>query len=143
MMCAASLDSAAQQWRSLINRMGSASIAVYVWHLSALALCSGIIALGAPTPTRLTPLWWLTRPLWFAGVLGVTALLAMATSSVRTQLRTRPQHTHHCRTIEIGVALAVIGAGIIGLYGPRTLPGATLATIAFIGSWWCLRTTEQ
>ena len=143
MMCAASLDSAAQRWRSLIDRMGTASIAVYGWHLSALALCSGIIALGVPTPTRLTTLWWLTRPLWFAVVLGVTALFAMATSYVRTQQRKRTQRTHHGRTIEIGVVLAVIGAGIVGLYGPRTLPGASLATIAFIGSWWCLRTTEQ
>ena len=143
MMCAASLDSIAQRWRSLIDRMGTASIAVYMWHLNALALCSGIIALGAPTPTRLTTLWWLTRPLWFAGVLGVTALFVTATSSVRTQLRKRPQHTHHGRTIEIGVVLAVIGAGTIGLYGPRTLPGATIAIIAFIGSWWCLHATEQ
>lgn len=143
MMCATSLDAVAQRWRSLISRMGTASIAVYVWHLSALALCAGVIALGMPTPTRLTRPWWLTRPLWFAAVLGVTALFATATSYVRTQLRKPPQHTHRGRTIEIGVGLAVIGAGTIGLYGPRTLTGATIASLAFIGSWWCLRTTEQ
>ena len=143
MMCASSLDSLAERWQSVINRLGTASIAVYTWHLSALALCAGVIALGMPTPTRLSPLWWLTRPLWFAGVLGVTALFAIATSYVQTQLRKRPQHMRHGNTFEIGVVLAVIGSGTIGLYGPRTLPGATIASIAFIGSWRCLRTTEQ
>jgi hypothetical protein len=143
MMIAPSLDSLARRWRSAINALGTASIAVYMWHLSALALCAGLIALGIPTPTRLTASWWLTRPLWFALVLGITALFAMATSFVRKHLQSRAPRPPMAETFHAGVALAILGAGIIGLYGPRTLPGATIAIASFIGSWWCLRTTEQ
>ena len=143
MMIATSLDSVARRWHSIINALGTVSIAVYMWHLSALALCAGLIALGVPSPTRLTASWWLTRPLWFALIIGITALFATATSFVRKQVQFRTPRPHVAETFHAGVALAVLGAGVIGLYGPRTLPGATIAIAAFIGSWWCLRTTEQ
>ena len=143
MVIATSLDSIARRWHSIINSLGTVSIAVYMWHLSALALCAGIIALGAPAPTRLTNAWWLTRPLWFAFIIGITALLASATSFTRKKLQSPTSEPHATAHFHAGVALAILGAGIIGLYGPRTLPGATIAIAAFIGSWWCLRTTEQ
>ena len=143
MMIATSLDSVARHWRSLINTLGTVSIAVYMWHLSALALCAGFIALGVPSPTRLSTSWWLTRPLWFALVIGITALFATATSFARKYLQSRTQQPHVAETFHAGIALAILGGGIIGLYGPRTLPGATIAMASFIGSWWCLRTTEQ
>ena len=143
MMIATSLDSVARHWRSLINTLGTVSIAVYMWHLSALALCAGLITLGVPSPTRLTTSWWLTRPLWFALVIGITTLIASATSFTRKKLQSRTPRPPMAETFHAGVALAILGAGIIGLYGPRTLPGATIAIAAFIGSWWCLRTTEQ
>ena len=143
MMNATPLDSVARRWRSLINALGTVSIAVYMWHLSALALCAGLIALGAPSPTRLSTAWWLTRPLWFALVIAITAMLASATSFTRKKLQSRASKPHVAETFHAGVALAILGAGIVGLYGPRTLPGASIAIAAFIGSWWCLRTTER
>lgn len=143
MLIASSLDSVAIRRRSIITSLGTASIAVYMWHLSALALCAGLIALGAPTPTRLTTSWWLSRPLWFGLVIGVSALFATATSFARKKLQSRTPQLHTASTFHAGVALATLGAGVIGLYGPRTLPGATIAIAAFIGSWWCMHTTEQ
>ena len=143
MMIATSLDSLARRRRSVIDSLATVSVAVYMWHLSALALCAGLIALGIASPTRLTTTWWLTRPFWFALVIGVTVLFATATSFVRKQLHSHTPRPHVVETFHAGIALAILGGGIIGLYGPRTLPGATIAMASFIGSWWCLRTRER
>jgi hypothetical protein len=72
-------------WRRggrLFARVAGAAIGIYIWHLTALALCAAAIAAGVPVPTRLTPLWWATRPLWWATVLVVTAGFVMATGVV-------------------------------------------------------------
>lgn len=86
MLAASWLDRLAELHRGLFDRGGEASVAVYVWHLSALALCAAVLAAGVWAPARFSGAWWLTRPLWFAAVLGVTGLLAAATSWTRARL---------------------------------------------------------
>jgi hypothetical protein len=140
MVFAGGLDGLAARWRGLFDRAGEASVAVYVWHLSALALCAAALAAGLWAPVRFSAGWWLTRPAWFAAVLGVTGLLAAATAWARRRLRrdTEPVGPTNVR-IGIGVACATVGAGVIGLLGPRTLPSATVAIALFVAGWWCLR----
>ncbi len=81
--------------------------------------------------------------MWFAAVLGVTGLLAAATAWVRrrTHRDTAPVEPTNIR-IGIGLACATVGAGIVGLLGPRTLPSAALAMATFVAGWWCLRSTS-
>jgi hypothetical protein len=141
MVVANGLDRLAARWRGLLDRAGDASVAVYAWHLTALALCAAAIAAGLWAPARLSTAWWLTRPLWFAAVLGVTVLLAGATALGRGRQRRGsgpPGYPSTVRTL-VGLVSTTIGAAIIGLRGPRTLPSATLAAAAFVIGWWCLR----
>jgi hypothetical protein len=141
MVVANGLDRLAARWRRLFDRAGDVSVAVYVWHLTALALCAAVIAAGLWAPVRFSSGWWLTRPLWFAVVLGVTALLAALTGRGRDRQRreTVPIGRPPTTRIALGVASTTIGAAIVGLYGPRTLPSAVLAASAFVTGWWCLR----
>jgi hypothetical protein len=143
MMAAGALDRFAARWRGLFDRAGEASVAVYAWHLSALALCAAALAAGLWAPVRFSTGWWLTRPLWFAAVLGVTGLLAAATAWTRRRLRrdTDPVGPTNA-VIGLGVVCATLGAGVIGLLGPRTLPSATVAITLFVVGWWCLRSAS-
>lgn len=127
--------------RGVFDRAGEASVAVYVWHLTSLALCAAVIAAGLWAPPRFSTGWWLTRPLWIAAVLGVTGLLAGATALGRRRSHDEivPRSPSTAR-IAIGLVAATVGAGVVGLLGPRTLPSATLAAVAFLTGWWCLRT---
>ena len=141
MMLASRLDRLAGRWRSVFDRAGSVSVAVYVWHLTALALCAAVIAAGVWAPVRFSSGWWLTRPLWFAAVLGATTLLAALAGFGRDRQRrgTDPFGCPSTTRIVTGLVSTTIGAAIIGLVGPRTLPSAVLAAIAFVTGWWCLR----
>lgn len=141
MMIADWLDRVAARARGVFDRAGEASVAVYVWHLTSLALCAAVIAAGLWAPPRFSTGWWLTRPLWIAAVLGVTGLLAGATALGRRRSHDEivPRSPSTAR-IAIGLVAATVGAGVVGLLGPRTLPSATLAAVAFLTGWWCLRT---
>jgi hypothetical protein len=140
MTIASWLDRVALRARRMLDRAGEVSVAVYVWHLSALALCAAVIAAGLWAPLRLSAAWWLTRPLWFAAVLGVTGLLAAATERGRSRLHGEsPRAAPSTTRIGVGVAITTVGAGVVGLLGPRTLPSATVAAAAFVIGWWLLR----
>jgi hypothetical protein len=146
MMMASGLDGLAARRRRLFDQAGAVSVAVYVWHLTALALCAAVIAAGLWAPVRFSLGWWLTRPLWFAAVLGATALLvALAGRGRDRQHReTTPLGRPSTTRIAIGLASTTAGAGIVGLLGPRTLPSALLAASTFVTGWWCLRpATDQ
>jgi hypothetical protein len=141
MMMASGLDRLAARWRRLFDRAGDVSVAVYVWHLTALALCAAVIAAGLWAPVRFSIGWWLTRPLWFAAVLGITALLAALTSRGRDRQHRETAALGNSPTTRIAVGLmsATVGAAIVGLLGPRTLASAVIAASAFVAGWWCLR----
>jgi hypothetical protein len=139
MVAAGGLDRLAAHWRRLFDRAGEASVAVYAWHLSALALCAAVLAAGVWAPVRFSPGWWLTRPMWFAAVLGVTGLLAAATAWARRRIHRETEGESTDFRIVVGLACATVGAGAIGLLGPRTLPSATFAMAAFVAGWWFLR----
>ena len=139
MVVAGGLDRLAARWRGLFDRAGEASVAVYVWHLSALAFCAAALAAGVWAPVRFSMGWWLTRPMWFAAVLGVTGLLAAATAWVRRRIHRETEGESTNIRIGVGLVCATVGAGVIGLLGPRTLPSATFAMAAFVAGWWCLR----
>lgn len=143
MVGARALDRAGKRWRKLWDRAGEAAVGIYLWHLSALALCGGAIALGMPVPERLTTAWWLTRPLWWAAVIGVALGFVLATDAVRGRLRkksrsalTQPQPVV---VVLFGVVLTAAGAGLVGLRGPRSAPLALWCTGLFVAAWLAFR----
>lgn len=135
------LDRAGRRWRRLWDRAGDAAIGVYVWHLTALALCGAVIAAGLAVPDRLTPAWWLTRPVWWAAVLTVTAGFVGATSVVRARLagRGRRPSRHAPTQAVLGVVAAAAGGAVVGLRGPRTIALALACSVLFAAAWWLLR----
>ena len=141
LMGARLLDRAGRRWRRLWDRAGEAAVGVYAWHLTALALCAGVIALGLPSPERLTVPWWLTRPLWWAAVLAVTLGFVVATAAVRSRLRRDDRAPGPPPTwrAALGVAVAAAGGALVGLRGPRTTPLAVACSALFVIAWWLLR----
>lgn len=143
MVVASFLDRIGARLRHLLSRAGQAAVGVYVWHLTAVALCAAVLAAGFGAPTRFSVAWWLSRPLWFGAVLVITTGLVAATNTARRRLvkRTRSSATQG-RFAELrqpfGVALSTAGAAIVGLIGPRTLPAAITATVCFVAGWWLL-----
>ncbi|HVT75665.1 MAG TPA: acyltransferase family protein [Acidimicrobiales bacterium] len=135
------LDNIGARWRHMWDRAGELSLGIYAWHLTALSLCGAVLAAGFPAPTRLTTLWWLTRPLWYAAVLGLATLFVLATSGVRAQLRRRSRADTAPPQLQaaLGVVLAVAGGATVGLRGPRSLPLAAWCAAFFVGSWLLLR----
>ena len=131
------LDRLARRWRGLLDRAGEAAVGVYVWHLSGLALCAAALAAGLWAPQRFSLGWWLTRPLWFAAVLGVTALLVGLTSKARRGKP--PGEGSGSARVWAGLVFTTVGAGIVGLWGPRTVAGAIASVVGFGGGWWLLR----
>lgn len=137
MVAGGGLDRLARRWRGLLDRAGEAAVGVYVWHLSGLALCAAGLAAGLWAPQRFSLGWWLARPLWFAVVLGVTGLLVGLTSRVRRS-ESRGEPSGPAR-VSAGLVLTTVGAGIVGLWGPRTVAGAIASVVGFAGGWWLLR----
>ncbi len=140
MVASRRLDGLAARYRRILDSAVAAAVGVYVWHLTALAGCAGAIAAGLWAPQRFTRGWWLTRPLWFAAVVGVTGLLAALTARVqrpsgqRESLPPRPCGTAGTSLVA-GLVLATTGAAVVGLRGPRTLPAAAVAVASFVAAW--------
>jgi hypothetical protein len=137
LLCAGWLDVAGHRWRRWWDRAGEAAVGVYLWHLTALALCAGVVALGAPVPERLTATWWLTRPLWWAAVIAVSLGLVAVTAAVRSRLR-RPDVAPVSPGVGAaiaGVVLTAAGAALVGLRGPRTAPLALACSASFLAAW--------
>lgn len=141
LLLAGPLDRLGLRFRRLWSRAGEAAVGIYVWHLTAMALCVGLVALGLPAPTRLTASWWWTRPLWWALVLGVTAAIVALSAWVRGRLaaRHRPRPMVSTVRLALGVVAATAGAARVGINGPRTVDLALECTALFVLGWWLLR----
>jgi len=136
---AAALDRLGRRWRSAWDRAGAAAVAVYAWHLTALALCGAAVAAGVPVPARLSGTWWASRPLWFAAVLGVTAGLVAITAVTRTALRRRGVERSGPGTggAVVGTVVTAVGAAVVGLEGPRSV-GLAVAIVTLFALGWAL-----
>lgn len=135
------LDAAGRRWRRLWDRAGEAAVGVYLWHLSALAVCGGVIALGLPVPERLTGTWWWSRPIWWVSVITVALGFVAASAAVRTRARgaaRSPRRATRRRALA-GVVLASAGAALVGLRGPRTVELAVACSALLVSAWLSLR----
>jgi hypothetical protein len=139
-LLADALDGLGARFRAFWRRAGSLAIAVYAWHLTALSLCVGIVAIpDVPAPRRLGLAWLLMRPLWIALVVGVCAVLVGLTAWVRARLaaRARPHPVAPLAQLTAGTVLAAAGGAYVGLRGPGTVPRA-LVCCALLGAGWLL-----
>jgi hypothetical protein len=143
LVLAGALDRVGARRRAVVRAGNGVAVGVYVWHLTALALCGGVVALGLPVPERSTGWWWVTRPLWWAAVLAVTAALVAASARVRQVLVDRRLgRPAGCErgavAASTGVVLAAVGAALVGLRGPSSVATAAVALGALLSGWWLL-----
>lgn len=55
--------------RTAVDLIGKHSLTAYLWHMPALALLAAVLlVLRFPWPEPLGTAWWLTRPVWLAGI---------------------------------------------------------------------------
>ena len=133
MVFAQQLDVLAAQCQRILRRMNALSVGAYVWHLTAIAICAGFVALGAPMPTRFSLDWWILRLPWFIMVLVITAVLVVGTRMIQKHLQSKDlQESVHIKTNTVGLVLVSVGSLVTGLYGPRTLPTALAMTGCFL-----------
>jgi hypothetical protein len=139
LVLAGGLDRIGVRRRAAVRAGNRVAVGVYVWHLTALALCGGVVALGLPVPERSTGWWWATRPMWWAAVLAVTAALVAASARVRQILVDRGSvRERGAAAVGAGVVLAAVGAALVGLRGPATATLAGVALAALLSGWWLL-----
>jgi hypothetical protein len=138
---ARALDGVGRRWRGLWDRAGEVAVGVYVWHLTALALCAGAVAAGVPVPDRLTVLWWLTRPVWWIAVLAVTTGFVRLTAGFGSRRSGQDRAPVASPGGQLGVAIVVASAGgaVVGLRGPRTIVLAVVCSALFVAGWHLLR----
>lgn len=135
------LDLVGRRWRKLWDRAGDAAVGIYVWHLTALALCAAIIAAGVPVPSRLTVAWWATRPLWWAAVLAMATALVALTAIGRTWVghRRTDERTVSAGRALAGVVVSAAGGAYVGLEGPASGARAAVCSLLFVTAWFLLR----
>ena len=144
MVAARVLDRLGVRRRAAVDRASTFSVPVYLWHLTALALCSGAVALGLSVPERMTVGWWLGRPLWWASVLAVTAGLVALSAAGREALvrwRPRPDGTSPggVAAVVVGTVLAAAGAALVGVRGPTSVVLAVSTVTLLTVGWRLLR----
>jgi Acyltransferase family len=139
LVVAPGLDRAGRRWPALWRQAGAAAVGVYAWHLTALALCAGVIAAGLPVPDRLSFTWWVSRPLWWLAVLGVTLPLVVLTARMPRR-RERPDAAAPSRRRgAIGAGILTAAAAFVGRYGPTTVGRAVVGSGLFLMAWIVLR----
>ena len=108
--------------------LGSRIMSVYLWHLTVMVLVIGLALLLAPWALGaepLSPVWWLSRPLWWAvllaGTAGVVALVGRFERPRPDAPGSRPVEAWRPVTATV---LACGGLGLMagqGLVGPDGL----------------------
>jgi hypothetical protein len=138
------LDGVGRRFQRLVQRAGEAAVGIYLWHLTALALCAAVIAAGAPVPDRLTAWWWFTRPIWWLAVLTLTIGLVQLTALGRALLARRGGRGGRASSppgprVSLGIAAATAGAAVTGIEGPRSVGFAVVCSGLFVVGWLLLR----
>lgn len=111
------------------------AMTIYLWHMPVLLAMAGACALFAivtgftlPEPSSIA--WWMTRPLWLAGVFTLTAALAWALAAVEARPAPIPAATPRRLVAASGLGItAVIGLLVTGA-SPLTTAIAVVMMLA-------------
>jgi peptidoglycan/LPS O-acetylase OafA/YrhL len=133
-----------QVWRVVIAISGFI-MTLYLWHLSAMSLlaAAGIFAADGAA-FRIEPgtwRWWLTRPLWIASLLLVTAGLIAIFGRFERRVSDAPPPRHR-RALTVGVLLCAGSLAAVANFGISTpdavihwsLPIAALLGAGLLGA---------
>ncbi|WP_052492845.1 acyltransferase family protein [Microbacterium sp. MEJ108Y] len=112
---------------AFVNRR---TMTIYLWHMPTLLAMAGICAMaslssGIALPEPSTLAWWVSRPLWLAAALTLTAAIAVAFTRVETQ--PSPPAADSTRRIAIAAALGVASVVLLLVAGTTVLTSALAA----------------
>jgi fucose 4-O-acetylase-like acetyltransferase len=112
---------------SAVVRFGSMAMTVYLWHLSLLVIAFIALAgAGINPPAPGSGLWWVTRPLWLAGLALALSVVATLLSplergkALKVAARTEAVDRHPAaypatlQSLGSGMAAALISFGLLG-----------------------------
>lgn len=143
-MCFAStLDRVAARTRRLVAVLGRAAVAVYAWHLTALALCGAALAAGVWAPQRFSSPWWWTRLPWWAVVVGLTGGFTWATAHLMESTSRASRHDAARWHLFVVVAGLTTGAVLAGVYGPRSAAAAVAIIACFATPMWIVKASRS
>ncbi|MGJ0388418.1 acyltransferase family protein [Microbacterium sp. CGR1] len=125
----------AAAFAAFVNRR---TMTIYLWHMPVLLGMAGLsavaaLATGMTLPEPSSVAWWLTRPLWLATALALTAAAAVALT--RFETRSSPAPTEAPRRVLGAVAAGLTAVVLLLVLGTTVLT----ATVAVIGMLWALR----
>lgn len=109
---------------AFVNRR---TMTIYLWHMPVLLAMAGICAVASLTSGIALPepssfAWWLSRPLWLATALTLTALIAVVLTHIETQ--PSPRAADSARRIAIAAALGIASVVVLLVAGTTVLTAA-------------------
>lgn len=127
---------------AFVNRR---TMTIYLWHMPTLLAMAGLCATaslagGIALPDPSTVAWWVSRPLWLATALALTALIAVTLTRIETQPSPRAADSPH--RIVIAAALGVASVVLLLVAG-TTVPTAALAVGGMLLSQRLARRSHQ
>jgi hypothetical protein len=99
--------------------VNTVTMTVFLWHLSALFLGWVLLSVtGVPQPDPGGPWWWLTRPLWIAGLAVLTTGFVLLWRRAE-RVSPVPPGSHPMRTGLVAAlsVLGLLGVSVVGLDG--------------------------
>lgn len=123
---------------AVVARLNACSTAIYLWHMTALAVVVAVmIVFAVPLPTTFSPAWWVTRPV----VLAVIALVLVpfvvlaraAERRIRLERRTVPAARIALAVVlGVGAVVVILQLGFAPVWAP--LLALALGTAALAGA---------
>lgn len=108
------------------------AMTIYLWHMPVLLAMAGGAAVFAITTQSALPEpssveWWLTRPLWLAMVLAITALIALPLAALESRRTPPAGSTRRLVAAAFSGLVAIVLLLVVG-----TNPGTALAAVLLI-----------
>lgn len=129
----------AAAFAAFVNRR---TMTIYLWHMPVLLGMAGLSSVAAlmtglklPEPSSVA--WWVSRPLWLATALALTAAVAVALTRVET--RPSPVLTESPRRVLGAVTVGLAAVVLLLLIGTTVLTAA----VAVCGMLWALRLARR
>ncbi|UUT34309.1 acyltransferase family protein [Microbacterium elymi] len=112
------------------------TMTIYLWHMPVLPTLAGITALvamssGLALPEPSSASWWMTRPLWLALAVLLTAVVAWALAGL--ERRPMPAPTSSVRRARQAVIIGLV-AVVLLLAAGTTAVSAAVAVILLVGA---------
>lgn len=129
----------AAAFASFVNRR---TMTIYLWHMPVLLGMAGLsavaaLATGSALPEPSTIAWWLSRPVWLATAVALTAAVAVALT--RFETRPSPPPTDSPRRLFGAVAAGLLSVVLLLVLGTTVITAA----VAVGGMLWALRLARR